>query len=140
MLPFEVHTYYIQHVLILVIPYYLMRLGGIYTPEPLNDFSWALMTFSLMMLYHFVILQPLAMITYFNLNNIICPAVSDPFNGQWYRCFAVIHQFFLIVFMGKIYTILAKLILTPLRPFSSYEQEDYYWVTQEKLKKDDKSK
>ncbi|XP_070173919.1 transmembrane protein 164-like isoform X2 [Littorina saxatilis] len=61
LLPFETEVYYVQHILMLVIPFYLMSLGDPYIPERLGDFSWAAMTFGVAFLYHFIPLQILAM-------------------------------------------------------------------------------
>lgn len=46
-----------------------------------------------------------------NLNNMVCPAVSDPFHGRWYRVCAVIHQTAAILVLGKVYTLLCKLLI-----------------------------
>ncbi|KAL8600009.1 hypothetical protein ACOMHN_057778 [Nucella lapillus] len=108
MLPFETEVYYIQHILMLVIPFYLMHLGDPYIPERLSDFSWASMTFGLLFLYHFIPLQLLAIGTQVNLNNMLCPAVSDPFHGPYYRLFAIAHQTLLIPSLGKIYAALIR--------------------------------
>ena len=40
-LPFEVHVYYIQHIMMLVIPLFLLRLGG---KKRLSLYVWALRT------------------------------------------------------------------------------------------------
>lgn len=43
-----------------------------------------------------------------NLNNMLCPAVSDPFHGRFYRLFAICHQLILIPSLGKLFVILAR--------------------------------
>lgn len=111
LLPFEVHVYYIQHIMMLVIPLFLLRLGGIYTIESMTDFSWSLAASGLAFAYHFLPLQLLAVTLQVNLNSILCPAVSDPFYGRWYRIWAIVHQSLYIVVHGKIYTYFALLVV-----------------------------
>lgn len=112
----ELEVYWIQHFLILITPFYLLRtgVGGVYTVEALNDMSWAALTQGLLFLYHFLILQGLGMVTQVNLNNIICPAVSDPFSGPNYRIWAMFHQSALTLLIGKIYTKLSLIVLQAL--------------------------
>ena len=38
----------------------------------------------------------------------LCPAVSDPFRGKFYRLFAIGHQFVLIPTLGKVFVIMAR--------------------------------
>ena len=42
-LPFEVATYWIEHVLLLIVPVYLLRSGGHYSVENFSDPSWIFM-------------------------------------------------------------------------------------------------
>ena len=112
-LPFEVASYYIHHALMLVTPMYLMRLGGIYNMEPLTNFHWAFMSIGLMRLYHYLVLQPLSFATGVNLNSTMCPAVSDPFNGLFYRIAANIHQVPFMILHGKVYSLIANKFFQP---------------------------
>ncbi|KAL0274060.1 UNVERIFIED_CONTAM: hypothetical protein PYX00_006581 [Menopon gallinae] len=91
-LPFEKWIYWIQHSLLIIVPTYLLRQGGIYNVEPLDDMSWVTFSYGLNILYHYLLLQPLALPTEVNLNHMLCPAEMDPFSGPYYRVFATIHQ------------------------------------------------
>ncbi|BHF72134.1 hypothetical protein SprV_0401519800 [Sparganum proliferum] len=105
-LPFETAVYYLQHLLILLIPALLIDQRSAYSVEPLLDFSWVIFALSLQVLYHFLVLQPVSVITLVNLNNMLCPAVSDPFAGPYYRVMAMIHQPLLILILGKVFACL----------------------------------
>jgi hypothetical protein len=42
------------------------------------------------------------------MNHMMCPAVSDPFYGQWYRISAAIHQSIFVGIHGKLMTWVAQ--------------------------------
>ena len=42
--------------------YWYVDCAGVYTPEPLNDFSWDLLACGILFLYHFIFLQPIGMV------------------------------------------------------------------------------
>lgn len=108
-LPLEKVVYFGQHSLLLVVPYYLMKEGGAYTPEPIADMSWDIFTWGLIFIYHWTVLQGIGMLTMVNLNNMLCPAVSDPFYGRWYRMFACGHQTLIIIVHGKICVMVSRM-------------------------------
>lgn len=115
---------------------------GVYNVEALTDLNWNVMGYALNLLYHFIVLElfaivrerersPNTLISYIliriysslpyaqpsqvNLNHMLCPAILDPFEGQNYRLFAVVHQSILCPLLCKIYCYLFQPV---------YEQED----------------
>ncbi len=63
-----------------------------------------------------------------NLNNMLCPAVSDPFHGRYYRLFAMSHQLLLIPCLGKVYVVLAKHLPVIRSPSKKHLQEVSVWA------------
>lgn len=79
-LPLEASIYWIQHGIMFVVPYYLLRLGGellnknkirfffdfvslgAYNVEKFSDFSWTTLSYSINVIYHFLILQTIAIV------------------------------------------------------------------------------
>ncbi|CAJ0609062.1 unnamed protein product [Cylicocyclus nassatus] len=111
LLPGEVFIYYAQHIAILLVPIYLMYLKGAFEPEKAYDYTWAAFGLSCFLLYHFAVLQPMAMYSRVNLNNIMCPAISDPFQSRAYRVIACAHQTLLIPIISKTYSAIASCVI-----------------------------
>ena len=106
----ERHTYFVQHWLIVVIPWLLVTLDDSYVLEEWGDWSYAVFTMGVVMLYHWIPLQLLSVVSGFNLNVICCPPSNDPFYGQYYRIACFVHQTIMCLFMGR----LVRLCLRPL--------------------------
>ncbi|KYM86671.1 hypothetical protein ALC53_03821 [Atta colombica] len=104
--------YYIQHGLMLIIPYYLLRIGGVYNIEPLSDMSWSILSYGLNVGYHFWIVQSVALPVQVNLSHMLCAAVLDPFEGQNYRLWAVTHQLILCPTLCKLFCYISNFLLT----------------------------
>ncbi|KAI6173243.1 hypothetical protein M3Y98_01061000 [Aphelenchoides besseyi] len=106
----EVLIYYVQHLLIVLIPLYLMALEGAFIPESTSNPAWPIFSMSIIILYHFLFLQPISLLTSVNLNCIICPAVSDPFAGRFYRICAICHQCVVVPLIVKLYNYSSQMI------------------------------
>ncbi|KAH0564324.1 transmembrane protein 164 [Cotesia glomerata] len=104
--------YYLQHGLMLVIPYYLTRIGGVYSVEPLSDFSWSVLAYGCNLAYHWWILQLAALPVQVNLSHILCPAMLDPFEGRFYRLCAVVHESLLCPLLAKLLYLIFNYFLT----------------------------
>lgn len=111
-LPCELFVYWAQHGLMVIAPFYMLRLGGVYNVEPLTDLSWSLFSYGLNVIYHFVILQGLGLPTEINLNKMLCPASKDPFSGQNYRIWGTLHQMLLCPLACKLFIIGADYFIT----------------------------
>ncbi|KRY86039.1 Transmembrane protein [Trichinella pseudospiralis] len=97
----EVCIYWIQHLIIVLCPVYLLSLGV----EAENR----------------VIIICTFQLTNINLNNILCPASSDPFQGYYYRLaaighhslFLILHSWLYIKFTNKILAIFRNGLFIP---------------------------
>lgn len=79
----------------------------------MKNMHWGFMSIGFLRLYHYLVLQPLSYSTEVNLNSMMCPAISDPFKGPWYRMAANTHQTAFILLHGKIYCALGNKFFAP---------------------------
>ena len=133
----EVLTYWVQHLLLLVVPGYLLSTGH-FTVEPTSDTAWPCLALSVFSSYHWLVLQPIGMLghtdtvrssyiyyetlglmTGVNLNNMLCPAASDPFNNTYYRIIAMSYFVFLLPLVGKSYSLIAKNLINTTNNLTS---------------------
>ncbi|CAF1570632.1 unnamed protein product, partial [Didymodactylos carnosus] len=106
--PFEVEIYYIQHILILIVPIFLLTSHGGYSLEPMKSFRWTILAITAFRVYHFLVLQPVSLVTSVNLNGVLCPLEFDPFYSQYYRFWANIHQSVFMILHHKLYSLIAR--------------------------------
>ncbi|XP_030748093.1 transmembrane protein 164 [Sitophilus oryzae] len=115
LLPFEATVYWVQHCMMLIVPYYLLRLGGVYNVENITDYNWNVLAYSFLVFYHFTVLQGVSILTNINMNHIMCPLDSDPFRGQLYRTAVFFHEGLLCPLVCKTYILLSQFFLTKFR-------------------------
>ncbi|XP_053688272.1 uncharacterized protein LOC128737621 [Sabethes cyaneus] len=113
-LPMEAAIYWIQHALMCIIPIYLLRTGGVYNMEAMNDFTWNTIGYAAIIIYHFAFLQIVAIPTQVNLNHMLCAALKDPFDGPNYRSMAVLHEALLCTILCKLVTFLFNPVPPPI--------------------------
>jgi len=98
----EVETYWIEHALLLLIPFWLLKCSNMTVPASSwsDNIGWGLISYAMWGLFHFLCLQPIASVTLANLNSMLCPAITDPFRGLNYRTYGIIHQLFITLVCG----------------------------------------
>jgi len=121
-LPGEVFTFWLEHILLLVIPLFLLYENQL-KPEPLSDFSYALSLYGYYYIYNLIIIQPITLFTKANVNNLLCPAITDPFAGPDYRLHTLWHQLVAAYIGGKLFALIGKAITT-LTPFDQDIKSD----------------
>jgi len=113
--PGEVAVYWIQHGLIMVIPVFLMisnhhehwSHSSLTLKDVLrSELPWSMLSLAILSLYHWIVLQPIGLMTLVNLNNMLCPAASDPFYSPYYRLIAMGYFVFLLPLVGSLYSII----------------------------------
>lgn len=56
-------VFFVKQCFILLLSYYICSLG-VYTVEPMRDMSWAVLTQGVLFIYHFIVLQPLGIVSF----------------------------------------------------------------------------
>ena len=107
-LPGEVFTFWLEHLLLLLIPIYLLLEKFLYV-QNMFDFSYTLRFYAYYYIYNLLILQPICLVSMVNINNVLCPAIKDPFAGKYYRLHTLWHQLFFSVVIEKMFILLSKL-------------------------------
>jgi len=109
LLPFELEVFWIQHIMMIVAPLYLISLGSPYTCETLSDFSYCAMSSSMSVLFHILILQPISILSGINVNYTMCPPHSLPLfvSGPHYLLQAGWHLPLVMTISAKMVGILA---------------------------------
>lgn len=90
--PLEVTAFWIHHVLLLLIPLKIL-LSERYIIERSSYFFWCISSL-LAMFLNFNIILPLDLVTSINVNYMLSPPPSAPFNGPFYR---IQTAFFLVI-------------------------------------------
>merc|ERR1719186_2395258 len=96
----------------IIVPLYLIRLGGPFTCEALSDLSYCGLSSSISVLFHVLILQSLSIVSGININYTLCPPVSLPafVSGPHYMLQAGWHLPAVMTISSKMVAILAKYI------------------------------
>jgi len=105
-LPGEYSLYWIQHVVMLLVPFLLNTQGHPYTPPSKRSVSWPVFSYCVFFLFHIVVLQPVAFALHVNLDYVLCPAPSDPFYGPYYLLHHVWTQAVVVTAVSKAFSFL----------------------------------
>jgi hypothetical protein len=113
-LPGEVAMFWIEHVLMLVAPIYLLTLGGPYSLEPFSDLTYCALSSACCFFYHVLILHPVSELTGINVNFTLCPPSTLPSiaGGPHYFAHAAWHQFLIMSAIHKMMAIIAPFLMS----------------------------
>lgn len=110
LLPLEVETYWVQHILVAVAPIYNTILltreyGGKISR---GYFSSAMITYAIFCFYHFIVLQGASLASLANVGNMLCAAPSDPMGPKYYRMHQMYIQLLGVLVGGLLCTAVEK--------------------------------
>lgn len=108
-LPGEIFTFWLEHVLLLIIPLYLIYENQLEL-ESLTSYKSCLRLFGYYYIYNLLLIQPLSIVTKANVNNLLCPAITDPFAGPGYRLHTLWHQLTAMIIGSKLVILLRKTV------------------------------
>ena len=94
-MPFEKEIYWIQHVLIIIIPCYFLLIDRTehgYQAHAIPDWGMFFSAFLAWSFWHWVVCMWTGYLTLANVGSMLCPATSDPFAGPDYRLWGILHQ------------------------------------------------
>eukprot|EP01098_Paradermamoeba_levis_P012052 TRINITY_DN520_c0_g3_i2.p1 TRINITY_DN520_c0_g3~~TRINITY_DN520_c0_g3_i2.p1 ORF type:complete len:336 (-),score=104.98 TRINITY_DN520_c0_g3_i2:19-939(-) len=83
-LPFHIHVFWAQHILLLLLPIYLLASRRFF---PEINFRSLMFAIGWGFVYGFVVQAPLALVTGVNINYMLWPPPGQPLAGPWYRWF-----------------------------------------------------
>ena len=103
-LPFERETYWLQHGLLLFVPFYMVARQRDAYPYNGNDgfWAWVCMSFGVWSAWHWVVMQGVSVVTQVNIGHMLCAAETDPFDPVNYRLIGIGHQFVCTAMAGGI--------------------------------------
>lgn len=105
-LPGEFEMYWIQHLVLPLMPFYFYSLGEPYTVDLTDKGAFTVISYVYFIFYHVLILQPIAMYSGVNVSTTLCPSPTDPFYGPNYILHAAWHQALVIAVVCTTYTYL----------------------------------
>ena len=102
-LPFECEIYWIQHILLVLVPLYflLVKDGHGYTAHKM-EMRWFSTAFLMWSIWHWGALMWLGYLSWANVGSMLCPAYSDPFAGPNFRLIGIIHQSVAVFAFGSL--------------------------------------
>jgi len=112
-LPYEQEMYWVEHFMGAFFNPLALAIGGRYRGRRFFNFSYRLIGFALFSLYHRVILLPLSLLTWANLDQSLCHALTDPFYPIFEKWYYLMADFYITpgsYVFSYVYLIIAEII------------------------------